>query len=119
MGAECLPHPALLPISRALMSTTAPILQTNHLLGIEGLSVSEITALLDDANIPLRSFSPNYIELGVSGSVSGSLSLTGSGFYVSDDLHGSITCRGTGIADPASEIPPFCMQGDSLPGVRP
>jgi aspartate carbamoyltransferase catalytic subunit len=32
------------------MSTTAPILQTNHLLGIEGLSVSEITALLDLAD---------------------------------------------------------------------
>src|SRR5215469_3320667 len=38
------------PISRALMtapSTPAPILQASHLLGIEGVSPLEITALLD------------------------------------------------------------------------
>src|SRR6201996_8088914 len=39
-----------LPISRALMTSAAhadPILQTSHLLGIETLSVPEISALLD------------------------------------------------------------------------
>ena len=39
-----------MPISQSLMSpgaSTTPILRTSHLLGIEGLSVGEITSLLD------------------------------------------------------------------------
>jgi hypothetical protein len=54
-----LPPPPTFPISRALMSPGAaapPILQTSHLLGIEGLSIGEITSLLDLAD--------EYVALG-------------------------------------------------------